>query len=215
MDNVVGRTVLPQTAAPAAGQLTDAELLGKVHRGDEKAFGQLVSSLFPAVYRAAARVLRQDTEAEDVAQEVFLKIWRDPPDLGEGGSLTAWSIRVATNGAIDRLRKRKPELADTLPDRVDPSLGAEGALQENQAAGSVQEAMELLPERQRLALVLTYYEGLANKEAAQILEVSVDALESLLSRARRSLKSMLADQWNDLLDDLAHGGAREGSWNTV
>lgn len=216
MDQPSGQTgSTSPTAVVLSIQPSDTELLERIRNGDQQAFGQLVPLLFPHVYRAADRVLRQDQEAEDVAQEVFLKIWQNTPDLQQGAFLKAWAIRVATNGAIDRLRKRKPDLADEVPERADPAPDAQIALQKGEAASAIQAAIDALPERQRLALVLTYYEGLANKEAADLLEVSVDALESLLARARRGLKAVLADQWGELLEDLAQGGVNDGSWNTI
>ncbi len=159
------------------------------------------------------RVLRADSEAEDVTQDVLLKIWRETPELRSEASLRSWSVRVATNGAIDRLRKKRPELWDEIPDRADPSPGAERALTEGEAADTVQQAIDGLPERQRLALVMTYYEGLANKETADLMGVSVDALESLLARGRRTLKASLADRWNELLEDLSGASATEGNWS--
>ena len=202
----------PLKVAPAG---TEGSLLAQVRAGDEQAFAALVSSLFPAVFQAAMRILRQEQEAEDVAQEVFLKIWRDPPELRNEDALKGWSMRVASNGAIDRLRKKRPELAEELPERVDPGAGAESAMRGEQAQGAVQQVLGELPERQRLALVLTYYQGLPNKEAADLLNVSVDALVSLLARARRALKTKLSDQWQGLLEDLAVDGQRDGSWQVI
>lgn len=200
----------------AAQQSPDLSALERVRSGDQHAFNALVGELFPAVYRAALRVLRQEQEAEDVAQEVFLKIWRDPPELRSDANLKAWSTRVATNGAIDRLRKKRPDASDDLPDQVDPAAGADEAIQAGEAADAVQRAIDGLPDRQRLALMLTYYQGLPNKEAAELLDVSVDALESLLARARRALKATLSDHWRGLLEDFAQGGQNEeGSWNTI
>ncbi|MEM8689430.1 MAG: sigma-70 family RNA polymerase sigma factor [Pseudomonadota bacterium] len=204
------------TAAASASQVSHLTLLQQVRAGDQQAFGVLVSELFPTVYRAALRVLRHEQEAEDVAQDVFMKIWGDPPELRAEANLKAWSARVATNGAIDRLRKKKPDVSDDLPDQVDPAVAADEAMQADEAADAVQRAIDGLPERQRLALVLTYYEGLPNKEAADLLEVSVDALESLLARARRALKAALSEQWQGLLEDFAQGGQNgEGSWKTI
>ena len=197
------------------GGQSDAALLEAVRAGDHDAYRELVNRLFPAVYRVASRVLRADSEAEDVAQDVFLKIWRDTPVLRSNTSLRSWCMRVATNGAIDRLRRRKPELRDELPEREDNSVATDEALTGAEAAQSVQQAIDGLPERQRLALTLTYYEGLANKETADLMGVSVDALESLLSRARRGLKASLADTWGDLLEDLGGAAASEGNWSAL
>ncbi len=216
MDQPLKQLAAGETPAATLGQVPDLALLEQVRSGDQQAFGVLVTELYPNVYRAALRVLRQEQEAEDVAQDVFLKIWRDPPELRADANLKAWSARVATNGAIDRLRKKKPDISDDLPDQVDPAVSADEAMQADEAAGAVQQAIDHLPERQRLALVLTYYQGLPNKEAADLLDVSVDALESLLARARRALKTTLSEHWQGLLEDFAQGGQNEeGSWNAI
>ncbi len=216
MDQPLKQAAAVTTAAASKSQFSDLSLLQQVRGGDQQAFGVLVGELYPSVYRAALRVLRHEQEAEEVAQDVFLKIWRDPPELRADANLKAWSARVATNGAIDRFRKKKPDISDDLPDQVDPAASADGAMQAGEAAGAVQEAIDHLPERQRLALVLTYYQGLPNKEAAELLDVSVDALESLLARARRALKATLSDHWQGLLEDFAQGGQNEeGSWKAI
>ena len=207
-----GGAVVPPAAEHAP---TDGALLAAVRNGDQGAYGQLVERLFAPVYKAAVRVLRSDAEAEDVTQDVFLKIWRETPELRADASLRGWSVRVATNAAIDRLRKKRPELWDEPPERVDPALGAEGVLSREEAAQSVQQAIDGLPERQRLALVLTYYEGLANKDTAEMMGVSVDALESLLARGRRALKASLAESWSELLEDLGGGLEAEGNWSAL
>ena len=124
-------------------------------------------------------------------------------------------MRVAANGAIDRLRRRKPELWDELPEREDSSVAADSAMTGQEAAVSVQQAIDNLPERQRLALTLTYYEGLANKETADMMGVSVDALESLLVRARRGLKASLAETWGEILEDLGGATVPEGNWSAL
>ena len=189
---------------------TDAVLVDRVRAGDQRAFEQLAAFHFQAAWRVASRVLRNDAEAEDVAQEVLLKVWQNPPDLSEDSSLKPWILRVASNAAIDRLRKKSPDLlGDSMPEREDSAPQADDALVAAGAAGHVQGAIDQLPERQRLALLLTYYEGMPNKDAAATLEVSVDALESLLARARRALKATLAGHWEDLLTDISQGHASE------
>ncbi len=206
----------PAVAGPSSvGAPSDGALLEGVRSGDQAAYRQLVERLFASVYRAAMRVLRSNVEAEDVSQEVFLKIWRETPELRSETSLRSWSIRVATNAAIDRLRKRKPELWDEVPERMDNSPAVDRNLVEGEATDTVQKAIDALPERQRMALMLTYFEGMANKETAEMMGVSVDALESLLARGRRTLKASLADNWGELLEDLTEVSAAKGNWSVL
>lgn len=190
--------------APATACRTDedSQLMLRVARRDERAFAALVSRHHARVYGLCRRMLGDDGEAEDVGQEVFLKIWTQSaawrPD---GARFTTWLYRVASNACIDRLRKKVPEPVATLPEEADDRPGPSAALQTTQVAARVEAAIAALPERQRLALVLTYYQGLSNKEAAGALDINVDALESLLARARRKLKDRLRGEWRELLGD--------------
>jgi RNA polymerase sigma-70 factor, ECF subfamily len=102
-----------------------------------------------------------------------------------------------------RYRRRGPVDAGELPDTADDAPGPELALRRANVAATIDAAIAGLPERQRLALVLSHYEGCGNPEIAIALDVSVEAVESLLARARRGLKAVLADRWEELLDDMA------------
>lgn len=111
-------------------------------------------------------------------------------------------MRVASNLAVDRFRRQRPEDPGELPDTADDAPGPELALRRSNVAAAVDSAIAKLPERQRLALVLSHFEGYGNPEIASALDVSVEAVESLLCRARRGLKMALAHSWKDLIDDL-------------
>jgi RNA polymerase sigma-70 factor (ECF subfamily) len=188
-------------SADAVAQDEDSRLMLRIAARDERAFATLVSAHHGRVYALCRRMIGDDAEAEDTAQEVFLKLWTQPTSWSpEGARFSTWLYRVTANASIDRLRKRVPEPVDTIPDHADDRPGPAAALHSSQVAARVEAALARLPDRQRLALVLTYYQGLSNKEAATALEVNVDALESLLARARRSLKDELADEWRDLIE---------------
>ena len=115
-------------------------------------------------------------------------------------------MRVAANAVIDRSRKPRSGALDDAPEVEDPQARPDAPLDRAQAARLVDARIAALPERQRLALSLVYFEGLNNIEAAAVLEVSVDALESLLARARRGLKDSLSAEWRELLGGLAETG---------
>ena len=181
---------------------TDDNLLAAVCNGDQNAFTTLAARHYDVVYRVAWRVLGGPSDAEDVTQEAFLKLWQSPQTLREGRAVRSWLMRVASNLAIDRLRRKQPQLMDELPEVTDDNPSPEATLSQSQVAGSVDDAINALPDRQRLALVLTYYEHMSNQQTADIMELSVEAVESLLSRARRNLKSALAGDWRDMLDEL-------------
>src|SRR5262249_1240552 len=137
----------------------------------------------------ARRMLADPHEAEDVAQEVFLRVWREAANWRPGqAKFVTWMHRVTLNLCYDRLRRRR-EIAD--PDAglavADPAPSASAAWLASQRAQRVQAALADLPERQRAAITLCHFEEMTNIEAAAALDVSVEALESLLSRGRRTL----------------------------
>jgi RNA polymerase sigma-70 factor (ECF subfamily) len=111
-----------------------------------------------------------------------------------GGGLGGWLRRVATNLCIDRQRKRSFVADSEIPERTDDAPGADVLIDEQRRRNAVAAAMQALPDRQRAAIVLTYYEGVSNAEAAATLGIGVKALESLLVRARQGLGRNLAEQ---------------------
>lgn len=148
-------------------------------------------------------MLGESHEAEDMAQEALLRLWRSAGQIEIGASgVKPWLYRVASNLCLDRLRARKssPQLRDELPERGTAPTQLR-AIEETELGLRVEQAMQQLPDRQRMALVLFHYQGLSQEEAARTLGISEDALESLLSRARRSLKAALAEEWKSLLPE--------------
>ena len=181
----------------------DAELVRNAGAGDARAAEALVRRHLPRMLGLARRMLHDPSEAEDVAQEVFLRVWREAPRWKPGAAkFETWMHRVALNLCYDRLRRRreKPD-AEAGLNVADPSPGASEAWLAQQRAAKVQAALAALPERQRAALVLVHFQEETNIAAAEALEVSVEALESLLARGRRALKAALVDVAQDLLGD--------------
>lgn len=140
----------------------------------------------------AHRLLRDRAEAEDVVQETFLRLWKQAPGWREGEArLDTWLYRVAFNLCTDRLRRRRETYVAEVPDLPDPSNAPDRDIGERDRQREIAVALDRLPGRQREAIVLQYYEELSNVEAADIMGISVEALESLLSRARRNLRDSL------------------------
>jgi RNA polymerase sigma-70 factor (ECF subfamily) len=181
-------------------------LLVRTAQGDAAAFRLLVRRYLPLVTRIARRMLQDEAESEDIAQEAMLRLWRDAGriEIGPSGA-KPWLARVASNLAIDRIRAaRNTSVTDEVPEQETPPDQLR-ALAQADLAKRVDAALATLPERQRQALVLFHYEGFSQVEVGQALEVSDEAVESLLARARRSLKSMLKQEWRQLLPDTDSG----------
>jgi RNA polymerase sigma-70 factor (ECF subfamily) len=175
-------------------------LLGRLRAGDATAFRALVDRHLRPVAGIARRMLGDDAEAEDVAQEAMLRLWRSAAtlELGEGG-VRPWLRRVVSNLCIDRIRAGAREhVTDEVPDQETPATQLSG-LADRDLSARVDAALKALPERQRLALTLFHFEGLSQLEVAATMGVSDEAVESLLARARRALKAMLEDEWRGLL----------------
>lgn len=173
---------------------SDESLVARICEGDHQAFSQIVEQHSGLFFHAAYRMCANSEEAEDIVQDAFLKLWDKPEAFraDKGAKFTTWFYRVVTNLAIDRTRRRKPQThPDVLDYIADQKPLADEALEQNQKGDVLEAAIQKLPERQKAALNLCFYEGLSNKEAAEILNVGVKGLESLLMRAKKSLKEQL------------------------
>lgn len=171
----------------------DEALLVAYGNGDMAAARALTLRLTPRVHAHAHRLLGDAAEAEDVAQEAMLRLWRIAPDWRQGeAKVTTWLFRVVSNLCTDRLRRRGRTTG--LPDGQDPpsdAPGAEARLTEADRARALDAALRQLPPRQREAVVLRHLEGLTNPEIAAIMDIGVEAVESLTARGKRALAALL------------------------
>jgi len=188
-------------ASKTAGSVADDDLMNAIKAGDQAAARTVVQRHLPAITALARQMLGNEAEAEDVAQEAFLRLWRQADKWTPGRALIiTWLRRVASNLCIDRMRAQR---TTRLSPVNDPPVAAAQQVQmeEGELRRKVSAALRKLPERQQLALTLCHYQGLSQKEAALAMQISEHALESLLARARRSLRALLEKEWRGLLPD--------------
>lgn len=187
------------TKAPPAGDISDAALLARYARGDLAAARILTARLGPRILGFAARMLSDAAEAEDVTQETMLRLWRIAPDWQAGqAQVSTWAFRVAANLCTDRLRKRRSVALDMVDEPPDDAPGAVATMIAADREAALQAALAALPDRQRQAVVLRHIEGLSNPEIAQIMDLGVEAVESLTARGKRALAARLSGRREEL-----------------
>lgn len=180
---------------------SDDELMSRAGGGDWAAFNRLVARHLKRATLLAARMTGNAADAEEIVQEAFLRAWRKAPQWRPRGAGSAagqaafftWFGRVIVNLCLDRKRRPAPVPLEAANDVADPAPSAHDSVAERETARRVAAAVAALPDRQRAALVMCYYEGVGNADAAAILGIGIGALESLLVRARRALRVALAD----------------------
>lgn len=168
----------------------------RISQGDARAYRQLVDQYLGVIVTYAFRLLKNQAEAEEVAQETFLRAWQNAASYKPQARVTTWLHRIAHNRAIDLLRQQSTRGAaaslDEERDAAPASQNPGRLLERKHTAERVQTALDALPERQKIALVLSHEQGLSNPEIAEVLSLSVDAVESLLARGRRQLRQLLS-----------------------
>ncbi len=171
---------------------SDEELVVLAGTGDRQAYRILVERHGRMVLAVARRMTGNLAEAEDVAQDAFLRVWQRAAEWRDvGAKFTTWLYRVVVNLCLDRRRRAPMAPLEAAGDPADGRPSAEATMVASERSWIVAAGLAALPDRQRAALVLNYYEGLSNAAAAEVLEISVAALESLLVRARRALRAEL------------------------
>lgn len=184
---------------------TDAPLdalLVAFANGDGSAGQAIVAELGPRLFGYAARVLGDHAEAEDVVQDAMIKLWKIAPEWQQGeAKVSTWAYRVTANLCTDRLRRRKTRGQVDLDSIAEPQADQASVVEqmtEKERADALQGALDILPDRQRQAVILRNLEGLSNPEIAQIMDISVEAVESLTARGKRALKAALIGRKDEL-----------------
>lgn len=186
-------------AFDALTEVSDETLLVLYGNGDRAAARSLTLRLGPLAYRVALRMLGDRAEAEDLAQEALLRLWKIAPEWRTGeAKVSTWLYRVVTNLATDRLRRRRGVGLDEAPEVADGAASALERIIDADRAQALQLALAQLPARQRQAVVLRHLEGLSNPEIAAAMEIGVEAVESLTARGKRALAALLEGKREEL-----------------
>jgi RNA polymerase sigma factor (sigma-70 family) len=185
----VDRVTMPPDQMPFD---REGALLVAYARGDREAARELTLALTPRVLGQALRMLANRAEAEDVTQEVMLRLWRLAPEWRQGEArVTTWVYRVTANLCTDRLRQRRSIGLDEVAEPPDPAPSVAERMQGESRMRALSEALAALPERQAQAVALRHLEGLSNPEIAAVMDIGVEAVESLTARGKRALAAAL------------------------
>ncbi|MEP9379184.1 sigma-70 family RNA polymerase sigma factor [Aquabacter sp. CN5-332] len=172
-------------------EASDEDLMAQVARGDERAFRTLAERFAGRASGLARRYLGNDTDAEEVVQEALLRVWTAAPRWRPEAAFGTWFYQIVVHLCLNRLRRAPHRPLEEADDPVDPAPDALARLQERDENRALEAAISALPERQRAVVLLTYWEGFSNARTAEILGASVSSVETLLVRARRSLREHL------------------------
>jgi len=165
--------------------------MARVAQGDERAFQLLSRRHLPAMLGLARRILRNSADAEDVAQEAFMRVWTHAPRWRPVAQFRTWLTRVVVNLCLDRKRRAQWVELEAAGEIVDPTPGASDQAETDERARMLANAIDQLPSRQRSAIILTYGEGMSNAQVAGVLDTSVSAVETLLIRGKQNLRRAL------------------------
>jgi len=177
----------------------DEELMAAIKAGDARAYESVVARHLQSISRYAYRMLGNTRDTEDIAQETFLRLWTHAHSWrSDKAGVSTWLHRIAHNLCIDLLRKDKSSVTSEYVDDYEAGDSPAELPDQQERLDALRQALSNLPERQRSAIILNHYHGFSNRDIAHILEISVDALESILARARRGLKAQLKSQLSSI-----------------
>ncbi len=179
----------------------DVRLMRLVSRGDTSAFEELIERHRALVAGTVARMLSSNSDVEDIAQQVFIRVWKSARRYVPRAKFTTWLLKITRNLVFNELRRTKRHAhvplqsepgAEDPPVKDETNLAPDASLLESELQRTIEEAILQLPETQRMALVLRRYEQLSYEQIAEVLDLSVPAVKSVLFRARSELRSRLS-----------------------
>ena len=202
----LGRRLSAAVADPVAGELTDAEVMLRVKAGDDSAFDSLVQKYRRPIINFMYRMARSQAAAEDLAQEVFLRVYRSRSSYEASAKFTTWLYRIATNLGMNYIRDTRHERPENTmlldeadeetgqaPDLADKKPNVEEEILRRERLKAIREKVEALPERQRMAVLMHKYQQMDYRQIAEVLKLSESATKSLLFRAYETLRQQLKE----------------------
>ncbi len=199
MEDLTSYPDMVHGGSSAMPEPSNEALLDLFADGDANAARLLTDRLGPRCYSVALRMLGNRAEAEDVTQEAMMRLWKMAPDWVYGqAQISTWLYRVTLNLCVDLRRRKRPDTLENAPEPEDGSASVVDKMQEVARRDALQNALDQLPDRQRQAVVLRHIEELSNPEIAGIMEISVEAVESLTARGKRALTAILAGRKDEL-----------------
>jgi RNA polymerase sigma-70 factor (ECF subfamily) len=178
----------------------DVRLMRLVSRGNTSAFEELIERHQALVAGTVARMLSSNSDVEDIAQQVFIRVWKSARRYVPRAKFTTWLLKITRNLVFNELRRTKRHAhvplqsepgAEDPPLKDETNLAPDASFLESELQRTIEEAILQLPETQRMALVLRRYEQLSYEQIAEVLDLSVPAVKSVLFRARSELRSRL------------------------
>jgi RNA polymerase sigma-70 factor, ECF subfamily len=187
-------SVLNPSMSSSATPEPEIEWMARVREGDMEAFRRLVETHQARVVGTISKMLGSDAEAEDLAQQVFIRVWRSAPRYQPTAKFTTWLFRITRNLVFNELRRKRHfvDQADEMPEPAERrDQEPDQVLMEGELQSAIQEAINRLPESQRLAIILRRYEEMSYEEIATVMDTTVPAVKSILFRARAELRERL------------------------
>lgn len=187
-------SVLNPSMSSSATPEPEIEWMARIRDGDMEAFRCLVEAHQARVVGTISKMLGSDAEAEDLAQQVFIRIWKSAPRYRPTAKFTTWLFRITRNLVFNELRRKRHfvDQADEMPEPAERrDQEPDKVLMEGELQSAIQNAIDQLPESQRLAIIMRRYEGMAYEEIAAVMGTTVPAVKSILFRARAELRERL------------------------
>ncbi len=199
MEDLTSHPEQARGGSAAMPEPSDDALLGRFADGDAMAARLLTDRLGPRSFSVALRMLGNRSEAEDITQEAMMRLWQMAPDWVPGqAQVSTWLYRVTLNLCVDQRRRKRPQTLENAPEVQDGAASVVDRMQDDARKDALQTALGQLPERQQQAVILRHIEELPNPEIAGIMDISVEAVESLIARGKRALAASLAGRRDEL-----------------